>query len=162
MSAKFRKIAMWFSITVVLAAAAFGAVQELPEGEGKFLVENNCMSCHTLERFQGKNYGEQYWHDVIAEMREKGSPLSEDDIPTLVAYLVKAFGAGLDPKEEEARQLIQTHCTTCHGMDLIEAKRADKSGWEGIVKGMVASGAQLTEAQTVKVAEYLAKAYPAP
>jgi len=161
--ANFHKVVIWLFVTTVLAAAGFGFGQDLPDGEGKALLENNCSFCHSMERLQGKNYGKQYWEDVIAEMREKGSPLSEEDVPSLVSYLVKTFGAGpeAEAKAAEARKLIQTNCTGCHGMDRIEEKRLDKAGWERTVKGMIASGAQLSEAEAGTVIEYLANTYPA-
>ena len=171
MKAKFKGTMLWFSMTAVLAAAAFGAAQNLPDGPGKSLLEGNCASCHGLDLITEKHWGEQSWQDVIAEMREKGSPLVEEDVPVLVEYLVKHFGEATGNSEEDksasgstseaqAKQIFMTVCTSCHGIDLIEGTGRDKDGWNGVVQGMVDMGAQLTQAQIPLVVDYLAKTYP--
>src|ERR1700741_4616251 len=92
MNRTFSRTAGWFWVTIGLAAVAFGAGQNLPDGEGKPLLEGSCTSCHSLDRITEKHYGQQSWEDIIVEMREKGSPLSEEEVPVLVHYLSTFFG----------------------------------------------------------------------
>jgi cytochrome c5 len=155
---------MWLWITVCLAITAFAAVQDLPDGYGRSLLESNCTGCHTLQQVVEKHWDAQGWNDAIAEMREKGSPLAEEDVPDLVEYLTKNFGpvkqdANANTAEQE-KKLLETSCTSCHGLDLIEEKRFDKDGWNGVVQQMMALGAQLTPAEIPQLVDYLAKTYP--
>jgi cytochrome c5 len=151
-----------------LALSAFAAVrQQLPDGYGKSLLEANCTSCHTVQQIVEKHWDSQSWNDAIAEMREKGSPLAEEDVPDLVEYLTTNFGPVRQndkPSEtntdEQGKKLLESSCTSCHGLDLIEEKRYDKEGWNGVVQQMIALGAQMTPAEIPQLVDYLAKTYP--
>jgi mono/diheme cytochrome c family protein len=156
--------ALWLSITIGLAVGAFASVQDLPEGYGKSLLEGNCTGCHTLDRIVEKHWDAQGWQDAIAEMREKGSTLAEEDVKDLVDYLAKNFGvrptdATPAPSDAQTQRLFEDSCTSCHGVDLIEANRMNKDGWTSMVQRMMALGAMIAEPDVPKVIDYLAKTY---
>src|SRR6185295_4430987 len=95
MKSTFGRATMWFSATVAMAAVAFSAVQDLPEGPGKAILESNCTVCHDLDRVKSKHYDKESWQGIIESMRDKrGGPkdLSDDEIKVLVDYLSKNFG----------------------------------------------------------------------
>jgi mono/diheme cytochrome c family protein len=166
----FGRTALWLSITTLFAAGAFSAVQDLPEGQGRNLLEVSCVSCHNLDRVKRTHVDRDGWNQIIQTMIEKrdGPILSEQDVKDMLDYLVKNLGpANAAPAagaaaggEAEAKQVLQNSCSGCHGLDLIDAKRADKAGWTDIVQRMVGMGAQLTDAQSTMLIDYLAKTYP--
>lgn len=52
-----------------LAAAVPAAAQELPEGEGRELVEKRCSTCHGLDEiFQHPGYTAEDWDHHVYEM----------------------------------------------------------------------------------------------
>ena len=86
---------MWFWVTVAMAAVAFAAVQDLPEGPGKAILESNCTICHDLDRVKSKHYDKESWQGIIESMRDKrGGPkdLSNEHIQVLADYLSKTYG----------------------------------------------------------------------
>ena len=96
-----------FVFVVVMAAAAApaavmpAAIQrdetppvDLPDGEGRKILETACKSCHGLEevtKFKGL-YTRDDWRDLVATMVKYGAELKESEIDVLVDYLVKNFG----------------------------------------------------------------------
>jgi mono/diheme cytochrome c family protein len=88
----FRKTVLWIGLTAVWAAAAFAAGQELPEGDGKQVLEVICSSCHNLDRITSKNYDKDAWEGIVTSMKDKGAELTDEDIAVLVDYLAKNFG----------------------------------------------------------------------
>jgi virginiamycin B lyase len=54
---------------VALAQGGRGAPPELPDGEGKQLVQALCVSCHTLNNItQGWGYDQKGWEELISSM----------------------------------------------------------------------------------------------
>jgi virginiamycin B lyase len=67
----------------------------LPEGEGKALVEAQCVGCHGLDVVTGSGYSREGWVNLFTSM----VTLSESETNTLADYLGKNFpeSAGLPP-----------------------------------------------------------------
>lgn len=55
--------------------------------------------------------------------------------------------------------LMQTRCSTCHGVDRTTGATKTAAEWEQTVTRMIAKGAQLTEAEKAVLVEYLADTY---
>lgn len=53
------------------------------------------------------------------------------------------------------KALYEKTCATCHALERSLAKQADKAGWEGTIKKMVANGAKLDESQSGLILGYL-------
>ena len=67
---------------------------ELPEGEGKKILQASCNSCHELTevtKFRGY-YDREQWRDIIATMVEYGADLKGSEADTLADYLAKHLG----------------------------------------------------------------------
>jgi mono/diheme cytochrome c family protein len=65
----------------------------LPDGQGKDLVEKNCVLCHGLDRVAAANRSAAGWSTIVGTMKFFGAPLSGDDEKTITAYLDDKFGA---------------------------------------------------------------------
>jgi mono/diheme cytochrome c family protein len=88
--ASLREIVFFF----VAAAAVVNAQQpppQLPEGEGKKVVEKICLDCHGAETFIHKKLDKEGWEKVIASMIERGANGTDAEFDTVVAYLAKNF-----------------------------------------------------------------------
>jgi hypothetical protein len=57
-----------------------------------------------------------------------------------------------------AANLVNTACASCHSLDRVKNKTADKDGWTTTVTRMKAAGANLTDEQVPVVVEFLTRA----
>ncbi|HET9389322.1 MAG TPA: cytochrome c [Steroidobacteraceae bacterium] len=67
---------------------------QLPDGDGKALVEHACSQCHSLETVTRSHLTRKQWAGRIDQMIAKGAKLSDDDIDVVADYLAKHFGPG--------------------------------------------------------------------
>jgi hypothetical protein len=77
-----------------LAALCFCALPlwaQLPDGDGKELIERECGSCHDTGHVAGKRTKGD-WIDVVSMMMDRGASLNAKEFDTVIAYLVKNFG----------------------------------------------------------------------
>ncbi len=56
-----------------------------------------------------------------------------------------------------AANLVNTVCASCHTLDRVNNKKADRDGWTATVTRMKGQGADLTDEQVPLVADYLAR-----
>src|ERR1044072_5361201 len=68
-----------------------------------------------------------------------------------------AAPAGKGP-DAVATNLVNTVCASCHTLDRVKNKVADKEGWTATVTRMKEKGAGLTDEQVQLVVEYLTRA----
>ncbi|MGH9559841.1 MAG: hypothetical protein ACRD3S_00170, partial [Terracidiphilus sp.] len=65
---------------------------QMPEGEGKKIIVEQCELCHTLERVVTTHRGKDDWQAVIDLMVEQGATLSDQQAKTVVDYLAANYG----------------------------------------------------------------------
>jgi virginiamycin B lyase len=100
MSAKFYRL---FAVALVLSACASlpllaqrggGAQPNLPDGDGKQMVQTLCVGCHSLNNItQGWGYDKKGWEDLIASMVAL-PPATRDQVTT---YLGEHFSSKTRP-----------------------------------------------------------------
>lgn len=85
---------IWMVAALVLSWAAIASGQtanqaqaNLPEGEGKALVETHCITCHKLDLVTGTGYTRDGWRNLMTSMVEL--PPRETDV--VADYLAKHF-----------------------------------------------------------------------
>jgi quinoprotein glucose dehydrogenase len=66
----------------------------LPENEGKEVVARMCTGCHGTAVFSRTRMGRVGWEDEVAAMVEKGAKGTEQEIQSVVEYMVRNFGRG--------------------------------------------------------------------
>jgi cytochrome c5 len=67
---------------------------ELPEGDGKKILQASCTACHELTevtKFKGY-YTRDDWRDIVKTMIAYGAVVKESDVEVLVEYLTKSLG----------------------------------------------------------------------
>jgi mono/diheme cytochrome c family protein len=67
---------------------------ELPDGDGKKILQAQCTSCHELSevtKFRGY-YDRKQWRDIVVTMVEYGADLNKAEIETLADYLAQHLG----------------------------------------------------------------------
>jgi cytochrome c5 len=81
-------------------------------------------------------------------------PPTEAPTPTEVPAATEA------PAAPEGKSLVESRCSTCHPVSLVETAKKTEAEWQATVERMVASGAQLNQTQQELVIKYLAETYP--
>jgi competence ComEA-like helix-hairpin-helix protein len=61
----------------------------------------------------------------------------------------------------KGKDLVESSCGSCHGLDVVVAQHASRDGWASIVDYMVSRGASGTPEELTTIVDYLAKNYPA-
>jgi hypothetical protein len=75
-----------------------GAVEGLPDGAGRSILERECLNCHeldALELFKGF-YTRERWRSLVMTMRDNGAVVDDEEVEVLAAYLARHFGTGAD------------------------------------------------------------------
>ena len=68
--------------------------EDLPDGEGKKILQTRCSSCHEFSevtKFRGY-YDRNQWRDIVVTMVEYGADLKQPEIETLADYLAQHLG----------------------------------------------------------------------
>lgn len=86
---------MRISIIFVLASLPFAAptaAGELPDGEGRDIVEYACSQCHDLLQVTSVRKTPRQWRYLVRQMIAQGAPVEDYEIETVIAYLTDHFG----------------------------------------------------------------------
>jgi virginiamycin B lyase len=70
----------------------------------------------------------------------------------------KQAGKPLPPGE--AKAIVETECTVCHGLQLITGAGHTTADWKLLMERMVAAGAEVPKDKIAMVTDYLAKSFP--
>jgi cytochrome c5 len=167
---------MWLWATFAVATMAYAAVQDvqLPDGDGKKVLQTACTACHGLDGVVRLHMDKSGWEGLVSSMISNGAQVDNKDYPVLVDYLVKNFGpektAGAAPAagaaaggantDAAAKKILEDTCTACHDLDLVSDQHLSKDEWRQVVTSMVAKGANLADKDTPVLVDYLAKTYP--
>ena len=178
-----RRIAWLIGVIVCvpfIVTAQAPAQPELPQGEGRELVQKVCTSCHSLVPVLMKRDGEPGWRHTVARMvLQRQAQLLPDEFETVVRYLSTrvgpgsglmqtgvlppgAFGGGAttakDVKlpEGSGQQLVQTRCAMCHDLGRVVSIPRKKEEWASITRNMLGRGPQTSPEQVQTITDYLA------
>jgi|SRR5579864_1973949 competence ComEA-like helix-hairpin-helix protein len=82
---------MFLTSILYLASVLASDENTLPPGEGQAIVQQKCANCHALKVVTGKRASRQQWSTIVDQMITRGADISDDEIDTLLDYLVKNF-----------------------------------------------------------------------
>jgi cytochrome c5 len=176
------KTAMWLAALAALpiifmaspssagASRAYATVQDLPEGQGKTILQNSCTACHGLDDVVSSHMDKTGWANLVESMISNGAQLEDKDKPVLVDYLVKNFGpqggggqqaaaGGSSGGGEPGKMILENSCTACHDLDLVMDMKLSKEEWGDLVKSMISKGADVQDKDVPVLVDYLAKTY---
>jgi cytochrome c5 len=163
----FGRTAIWIVLTVALATLSMAVPQELPEGEGKKLVEERCTSCHDLKPVVSLKQSQGAWKELVVKMVGFGAQLDDKEVDVATEYLTKNFGPERSaaaakpdsPEEKTAKRLIEGICSSCHDAGLIRSTQATKKEWFDIVMRMNGLDAGVSARDVDVLVDYLASKY---
>jgi len=79
---------------VTAGSAPAAQSDDLPDGDGKKILQASCTACHDLAevtKFKGF-YTRDDWRDIVKTMVEYGAQVKDSDVDVLVDYLAKNLG----------------------------------------------------------------------
>jgi competence protein ComEA len=76
---------------IALAAAPASARAQLPEGEGKAVVQKLCSTCHPAERGASVRLTREGWQDVMTRMVGLGLKGTDEELNAALEYLATHF-----------------------------------------------------------------------
>jgi cytochrome c5 len=156
----FGRAAIWFAGTVAATLMSFAAVQGLPEGEGKRLIEDRCTMCHGVDLITDAKLNREAWKSTLQKMVDYGTKMDAKEVEIVADYLSKNFGAPSSADEKTALRYVEGICSSCHDSEIIATTEATKEEWLEIVNRMNGKGAGLSEQDIVLLTNYLAQKYP--
>src|SRR5688572_6412665 len=169
------KTALWVALTVlsaaiVLAGGAGGQTQggtASANAAGAAIFKNACGSCHAADVISNhRDKSAEEYRDLVNTMIDAGARVTPQELPILVDYLYATYGktpavgaaqaAAVDP----GKALLESACTSCHGLDTMANHVYDsRAQYESLIGSMVAYGAMVSDAQLPVLAEYMLKTY---
>ena len=163
----FGRIAIRLALTVGLATLSMAAPQDLPEGEGKKLLEERCASCHSLKAVVSLKQSQGAWKELVVKMVGYGAQLNDKEVDVATGYLAKYFGPESpaaaakpdSPEEKIAKRYIEGICSSCHDAGLIRSTEATKQEWLDIVTRMNGLDAGVSQRDVDLLVDYLASKY---
>jgi cytochrome c5 len=83
-------------------------------------------------------------------------------VTLLTTAAALAAGQNASLPEGDGKAIVAAGCVSCHGLDLITAKKAPKAEWTSIMDRMRSYGATLDDKQNATVIDYLTKNFGPP
>jgi cytochrome c5 len=163
----FGRTSIWLVLTIALASLSMAESQELPEGEGKKLLEKRCVSCHSLKPVVSLKQSRDAWKKLVVKMVGYGAKLDDKEIDVATSYLTKYFGPESSaavakpnsPEEKIAKRYIEGICSSCHDAGLIRSTEATRQEWYDIVTRMNGLDAGVSQRDVDILVDYLASMY---
>ena len=122
--------------------------------KGEQIQNASCISCHDLRPIQTQALDKEGWTKMIASMVDKGAEVKPEDVPALVAYLVKNHGPLPDGP---GKTILLNTCTVCHDLGRVRRQGGSRDDWNDTLSAMLNEGAMLSEQDYPVLLDYLAK-----
>jgi cytochrome c5 len=152
------------STAAVTPSRAQQGADPLPAGDGRDLVAVACSQCHYLGTIAKIRDGAPGWRRYVDNMVLRGAQLTKPEIETVVAYLARNLGPGMNlpPAKPVAlpdgpgKDLVAERCALCHNLERVVAVKRERKAWPVIVADMLAQGAPATTEEAKTISDYLA------
>jgi cytochrome c5 len=126
--------------------------------KGEQIQNASCIGCHDLRPIQTQALDADGWRKMVASMVEKGAEVKAEDVPALVAYLVKNHG----PLPDGAgKTILLNTCTVCHDLGRVRRQGGSREDWDDTLGAMLNEGAMLSEQDYPVLLDYLARNFKA-
>jgi cytochrome c5 len=75
----------------VVSATTLALAQNLPDGNGKEVVQTICTGCHDLEPITGSGFTKEDWEIVVKNMIDMGATIKPEEVTLITNYLAANF-----------------------------------------------------------------------
>ncbi len=119
---------VWALLGFFSHAAIAQGPDKLISGPGSTLTENKCKICHELQHIRRTPLSRGEWADNLKNMRERGTPMSDEEQAAILDYLSVYYGRAPAPPPspdtlaggggDPVAKLLDAHaCSGCHTLD---------------------------------------------
>ena len=102
---------------------------QLPEGAAKSIITVKCQFCHDLQRAIAFARPKEQWEEVVGSMKRRGAPLTLEETPVIVDYLMKHFGP--DSPDIAGPRGVEVGMKPCARADWPKGASDFRSNWKG-------------------------------
>lgn len=86
------------------AARAALVAGKIPDGPSRTVLEARCQICHTIDYVTTQRLTEGQWTGVIGKMQRWGSPIADDEVKPLAAWLAATWTTDLPERASPLRR----------------------------------------------------------
>jgi mono/diheme cytochrome c family protein len=153
----------WLAMAVP-AHAQQPASNLLPPGDGRDIVAVACTQCHGPNVFAQLREGPDAWRFQVYDMILRGAQVQPEDVDKIVGYLSASYGPGINVPpplhqvtlpDGQGKDLVEAHCTVCHGLDRIAMAKRAPGEWTQIIHRMIFLGAPVSGEDAKTITAYL-------
>lgn len=141
--------------------------------DGGEILQRACTVCHNLGGLgaYAGSWGVPEWRSMVETMISYGAQVTPTELDALSHYLAVNFGTegpGTEAASESApagsgemATLLESACTSCHGLELLETNTAgfNAGQFRDTVVRMIQYGAPVAENQIEPMVAYLTETY---
>jgi mono/diheme cytochrome c family protein len=143
-----------------------------PQGPVRQVIFKNCTNCHGIDDYAYNALDRAKW-DALITAKHQGMNVSLEgqERTLLLDWLEVRFGPTTKPfprayvapevttffSDAEGEALLKRSCTTCHGIDRVNAARFAPERWRVVTVDMRERGAKLEDEELERLVEWLAR-----
>ena len=105
---------------LVILGASVVTAGELPEGEGKKIIQQQCAGCHPGNALAGYQKTREDWDAIVARMGQR-TTATRDELTTLTDYLATNFPKVDDPTKVNMNKADAKEMSERLGLSAAEA-----------------------------------------
>jgi competence ComEA-like helix-hairpin-helix protein len=105
---------------LVILAASVVTAGELPEGDGKKIIQQQCAGCHPGNALAGYQKTREDWDAIVARMGQR-TTATRDELTTLTDYLATNFPKVDDPTKVNMNKADAKEMSERLGLSAAEA-----------------------------------------
>lgn len=121
-------VVLGFLIAISTPEGLSQGEEKLTSGPGSTLTENKCKICHELQHIRRTPLSRGEWADNLRNMRERGTPMTDDELAVILDYLSVYYSRDPAPPpapdtlsiagDDPVAKLLAAHaCSGCHALD---------------------------------------------
>jgi cytochrome c2 len=143
-----------------------------PQGATRQVIFKYCTNCHGIDDYAYNALDRVKW-DALITSKHRGMdvPLPAQDRAILLDWLEVRFGPTTKPfprtyvapevttffSDAEGEALLKRSCTTCHGIDRVNAARFAPERWRVVTVDMRERGAKIEDEELERLVEWLGR-----
>jgi cytochrome c553 len=143
-----------------------------PQGPPRQVIFTYCTNCHGIDDYAYNALDRAGWNAYLtSKHRGMDVPIPAADREVLLNWLTDRFGPNTKPfprayvppeittflSDADADTLIGRACSRCHGVERVNDGRHSAESWRVIAIDMRERGAQLTDSELERLAEWLGR-----
>jgi mono/diheme cytochrome c family protein len=143
-----------------------------PQGPARKVIFARCTTCHGIDDYAYNALDRTGWDaHITSKHRGLDVPLPDADRGLLLDWLVERFGPTSKPfprayvarevtsflTDADGEALVKRACTTCHGVERINAARFSPERWRVLTLDMRERGAKIEDQDLERLVEWLGR-----